>query len=581
MRDYDAIVIGSGAGGLTAALALARAGRRVVVFEQHYLPGATASPSRCRASLQSWGPLRRRARPRRGAAAHLRGSRRRQRPGLPRAQPRRLRPRGRRRRPVRHPEGQGPVRREVEAALSRRGRRHRPLLRPRSAGWSTSSATAAPDPRARRRGQAGAAHADRLAATGSARSAISSTAAPTIRSCGRSSPSKRATTAWRRRARRRRCTPASRATTSTAAAIRAAVATRSPRRSCGRSACTAARSCCAPRSIASSIEDETVLGVRLADGREVRADIVVSNADPGCDLGPARAAGARRLACSAIASSACATRYRRSASSWPSTWTCAPPASTPGNIWFSRTTDIDAAYAFAERRRAHGPGDDSRSLLQRHDAEGPVAAPATGCTPSRRWRSRRSSPFARWKDTVRRASAAKTTRGSRRELDRAHPRRRRVLRSGAARAHGVPRPRHAAHQRALSCTRRAAASTEPRRRSATWARSASRWRRTSGASIQCGASTIAPGINGVTNSGLERRGRRARLQPRRPAHGDRPDRSASIRRRTRRPGPRSCAPRAGLRSAGQASSPPAEVSVVAVVDHLEPAVPSCDPSSIP
>lgn len=39
MTDFDTIIIGSGAGGLAAAICLARAGQKVAVIEQHYVPG--------------------------------------------------------------------------------------------------------------------------------------------------------------------------------------------------------------------------------------------------------------------------------------------------------------------------------------------------------------------------------------------------------------------------------------------------------------------------------------------------------------------------------------------------------------
>ncbi|MBC7382258.1 MAG: FAD-binding protein [Bacteroidia bacterium] len=38
-EEFDTIIIGSGAGRLSAALCLAKEGKKVLVLKQHYIPG--------------------------------------------------------------------------------------------------------------------------------------------------------------------------------------------------------------------------------------------------------------------------------------------------------------------------------------------------------------------------------------------------------------------------------------------------------------------------------------------------------------------------------------------------------------
>ena len=53
-HPWDAIVIGSGMGGMTTAAILAKTGARVLVLEQHYVPGGFTHLSSQRVHLGCW-----------------------------------------------------------------------------------------------------------------------------------------------------------------------------------------------------------------------------------------------------------------------------------------------------------------------------------------------------------------------------------------------------------------------------------------------------------------------------------------------------------------------------------------------
>ena len=247
------------------------------------------------------------------------------------------------------------------------------------------------------------------------------------------------------------------------------------------------------------IEDGRVLGVRLADGREVRAAVVVSNADPGTTWGrlvPPEHVGwrlRRRIA-----------RMHYSLSTL-SLFTAVDmdlraAGLDSGNVWYSRTPDVDAAYAFAERTDLDGTAEvpglffnatTLKDPSMRDDGLHTVEAMALASMPAfARWRN--AKPGERG-DDYRRLKEALTER----ILDAVEQFVPGFRRHTVLRALGTPLTNvHFLHASggAIYGTEKTLGNLGPFSFAVTT--------HIPGL-FQCGASTIAPGINGVTNSGLD------------------------------------------------------------------------------
>ena len=246
------------------------------------------------------------------------------------------------------------------------------------------------------------------------------------------------------------------------------------------------------------IERGRVRGVRLADGRLVRADVVVSNADPGMTWGRLVPfwyvpRGLRRRM----------SRLRYSASTLSLflgvDMDVRAAGLDSGNCWFDRTTDVDAPYRFAERRYLNGleeiPGlfvnvTTLKDPLRRRDGKHAIEAI---CLAS-------YDAFARWEDTTpgRRPPPYRRLKQAlaERMLDAVEAFVPGVRNAVVTHALGTP----LTNRRFLAATRGNIYGTE--KTLANLGPFAFPIRTHLGGLYQCGASTFAPGILGVCSSGL-------------------------------------------------------------------------------